>query len=154
MLGKYQHSRQDLLNDLRHRIHCYWVFWFTCSATRTYCCSCYIGVLRPFDTFHVISGAISYPIHTVPGQASYAVYPYLVHTLSPVTDNCSSWISAKERMAVDFFHGQSPRNNVAGREDRTRDRSHTRWPRIRSSYRARQHWPYIIDHTLLNWSLL
>ena len=29
-----------------------------------------ISVLRPFNTF---SGAVSYPNHTVPGQASYAI---------------------------------------------------------------------------------
>ena len=29
-----------------------------------------ISVLRPFNTFLVISGAVSYPNHTVPGQAS------------------------------------------------------------------------------------
>ena len=29
-----------------------------------------ISVLRPFDIFKVISGAVSYPNHTVPGQAS------------------------------------------------------------------------------------
>ena len=50
-----------------------------------------ISVLWPFNTFYVISGAVSYPNHTVPGQASYAIYQYLVHILSPVTDNCSSW---------------------------------------------------------------
>ena len=31
---------------------------------------CLIFVLQPFDTFEVISGAVSYPNHTVPGQAS------------------------------------------------------------------------------------
>ena len=35
---------------------------------------------------------------------------------------------------------KSPRNDVAGREDRTRDRPHTRQTRIRSSYRARPSW--------------
>ena len=29
-----------------------------------------ISVLRPFNTFEVISGAVSYPNHIVPGQAS------------------------------------------------------------------------------------
>ena len=29
-----------------------------------------ISVLRPFNTFYVISGAVSYSNHTVPGQAS------------------------------------------------------------------------------------
>ena len=33
-----------------------------------------ISVLRPFNTFEVISGAVSQPSHIVPGQASYAVY--------------------------------------------------------------------------------
>ena len=33
-------------------------------------CCCRVDVLRSFDTFQVISGTISYPIHTVPGQAS------------------------------------------------------------------------------------
>ena len=32
-----------------------------------------------------------------------AVYQYLVHILSPVTDNCSSWISGRGRMAVEMF---------------------------------------------------
>ena len=49
-----------------------------------------ISVLRPFDTFYVFSGMVSSPSHTVPGQASLAVYQYLVHILSPVNDNCSS----------------------------------------------------------------
>ena len=49
-----------------------------------------ISVLRPFNTFWVILGAVSYPNHTVPGQVSQAVYQYLVHILWPVTDNCSS----------------------------------------------------------------
>ena len=30
-------------------------------------------------------------------------YQYLVHILSPVTDNCSSWISGRGRMAVEIF---------------------------------------------------
>ena len=49
-----------------------------------------ISVLRPVNTFYVISGVVSYPNHTVPGQAFYAVYQYLVHILPPVTDKCSS----------------------------------------------------------------
>ena len=49
-----------------------------------------ISVLRPFNTFKAISSAVSYPNHTVSGQASKAVYQLLVHILLPVTDNCSS----------------------------------------------------------------
>ena len=59
--------------------------------------------------------------------------------LSPVTDNCPSWISGSERMAVEFFHDQiSTKECFAGHEDRTRDRPHTRRTRIWSSYRARK----------------
>ena len=46
---------------------------------------------------------VSYPNHTIPGQASQTVNQYLVHILSPVTDNCSSWISGRGRMAVEMF---------------------------------------------------
>ena len=44
----------------------------------------------------------------VPGQASKAVYQYLVHILSPVTDNCPSWISGRERMAVEIISRPIP----------------------------------------------
>ena len=50
--------------------------------------------------FKVISSAVSYPIHTAPGQASSGSLPVLS---SPVTDNCPSQISGKERMTVEFF---------------------------------------------------
>ena len=50
---------------------------------------------------HFERGQLLY--HSVPGQASYAVYQCLVHILSPVTDNCSSWISGRGRMAVEMF---------------------------------------------------
>ena len=47
--------------------------------------------------------------HTVLGQASQTVYQYLVHVLSPVTDNCSSWISGRVR---NVFTTKSPWKNV------------------------------------------
>ena len=56
----------------------------------TVSCCCCVGVLRPFDTFQVISCAVSKPIYTVPWQDSYVVNQYLVHILLPVTDNCPS----------------------------------------------------------------
>ena len=40
-------------------------------------------------------------------------------------------------MAVELIHEQTPRKNVAGGEDRTRDRPHTSRTRIRLIYRAR-----------------
>ena len=65
--------------------------------------------------------------------------PVLMHILSPVTDNSPSWISGRKRMAVETISWpvQSPQKNVAGHENRTRDRPHTRRTRIRPSYRAR-----------------
>ena len=52
----------------------------------------------PSTRFKVISSWVSLLIHIVPEQASYAVYQYLVHILSPLTDNCPSRISGKEKM--------------------------------------------------------
>ena len=51
-------------------------------------------------------GCNQLPNHTVPGQASKAVYQYLVHILSPVTGNCSFWISGRGRMAVTYHTGK------------------------------------------------
>ena len=76
----------------------YW-FWFD------FCFTALQHILGNFGRGH--------PNYTVPGQASQAVYQYLVHILSPVTDNYSSWISGRGRMAVDiFFMTKSPRKNV------------------------------------------
>ena len=55
--------------------------------------------------------------------------------LSPVTDNCPTWISIRERMVVEMI--SFPWKDVAGREDRTRDRLHIRQMRIRPSCHAR-----------------
>ena len=63
----------------------------------------WFGLISVLKALQHISGVVSYPNHTVPGQASYAVYQYLVHILSPVTDNCSSWISGRGRIAVEIF---------------------------------------------------
>ena len=40
---------------------------------------------------------------TVPGQASWAVYQYLVPSLLPVTDNCPSWISGRVENGCRIF---------------------------------------------------
>ena len=65
---------------------------------------CLISVLRPFNTFYVISGAVSYPDHTVPGSWASLLgsLPVLsgAHTFA---DKCSSWISGRGRMAVEIF---------------------------------------------------
>ena len=37
------------------------------------------------------------------GPADFTIHRYLVHILSPVSDNCSSWISGRGRMAVEIF---------------------------------------------------
>ena len=104
-----------------------------------------ISVLRPFNTFEVISRAVSYPYHTVPGQASSAVYQYLVHILSSVTDNCCSWISGRGRMATEIFSWPSLHEEFACRGVRTRGRLHAKRTCFWSSYRARQ------TNALLKW---
>ena len=63
---------------------------------------------------------------------------YLVHILSPVTDNCSSWIRGRGRMAVEMLSWPSLQKECAGRGDRTRGRLRAKRTCFRSSYRARQ----------------
>ena len=46
-------------------------------------------------------------------HCSWASLQYLVHILSPVTDNCSSWISGRGRTAAEiFFMTKSPWKDV------------------------------------------
>ena len=67
-------------------------------------CCCYVGVLRPFDTFQVISGAVSSVNYPHDSCASLlGSLPVLSAHLSPVTDNCPSWIGGRERMAIDII---------------------------------------------------
>ena len=74
------------------------------AATEVCCC---VGEFYgPSILFKVILSAVK-PSHTVPGQASWAVYQYLVHILSPVTNNSPSWINGSETMATEnLFHDQ------------------------------------------------
>ena len=73
---------------------------------------------------HFECGQLTYP------HCSWASFlgSLPVHVLSahsPVTDNCSSWISGRERMAVEVFSWQiSTKECFAGCEDRTHDRPH------------------------------
>ena len=60
-----------------------------------------------------------------------------MHILSPVTENCSSWISGRERMAVELFSWPSLHERITGRGDRTRGRLHAKRIRFWSSYRVR-----------------
>ena len=78
-----------------------------------------VSVLWPFNTSKVISGGVCYSNQTVPEQACLAVYQYLVHILSPITDICSSWISGRGRMDVEIFHDQVSMKDCAGCGDRT-----------------------------------
>ena len=49
-----------------------------------------------------MSSAVSLPNHTFTGQAwSSKRLTSIVHSLSPETDNCPSWISGRERMTVE-----------------------------------------------------
>ena len=63
------------LNALTHRVItsrlCEMIFRDFTANERICCC---VSVLRHFVTFHVISGALSSHIHTVPGQTPKAVY--------------------------------------------------------------------------------
>ena len=58
----------------------------------------FISVLRPSTNFRSFS-ARSITLTTL----FLGKYQYLVHILSPVTDNCSSWISGRGRMAIEIF---------------------------------------------------
>ena len=70
-----------------------------------------------------------------------------MHILSPVTDNCSSWISRRERMVVEFFSWPNLNERMFCRTwGSNGDRPHTKRMRIRSSYRALLGY---IDHRLL-----
>ena len=37
------------------------------------------------------------------GKPPWLVYQHFVHILSPVNDNCASWISGRRRMAIEMF---------------------------------------------------
>ena len=54
-----------------------------------------------YDLGHFGRGQLS--SQSFPGQASWAVYQYLVPSLSPVTDNCPSWISGRVENGCIFF---------------------------------------------------
>ena len=49
------------------------------------------------------------------GKPPRQFYQYLVHILSPVTDNCYSWISGRGRMAVEMFSWPVSTKECAGR---------------------------------------
>ena len=62
----------------------------------------------------------------------------LVHILSPVTDNCPTWISSKERMAVAMTSCPiSMKECIARPKDRIHDHLNIRQMRIWPSYWAR-----------------
>ena len=54
-----------------------------------------------FDTFQVISARWVNLSTVFLGKPPKAVYQHLVHILSPVTLDCPSWISGREKMAVE-----------------------------------------------------
>ena len=72
---------------------------FTISTFHYFVC---VEVLRPSQPNGVMSSAVSLPNHTFTGQAwSSKRLTSIVHSLSPETDNCPSWISRRERMTVE-----------------------------------------------------
>ena len=61
-----------------------------------------VEVLRISQPNGVMSSAVSLPNHMFTGQAySSKRLNSIVHILSPVTDNCPSWISRRERINVE-----------------------------------------------------
>ena len=60
------------------------------------------------------------------------------YILSPITDNCPTWISSKNKMAVDMISWPIyTKECFAGLEDQTCDRLNTRQTCVRPSYQAR-----------------
>ena len=88
------HNHQTKIND---------VFFFSQKirleiSFKLFCAE----VLRPSRPNGVMSSAVSLPNHTFTGQAlSSKRLTSIVHILSPETDNCTSWISGRERMTVE-----------------------------------------------------
>ena len=80
-------------------------------------CYCCIGVLLPFNTFEVISGAVNYYNHTVLGQSP---------RLSAYYDRRNRFMTNLRKRKKYMFHfdDQSPQKYVAECEDRIRDRPH------------------------------
>ena len=67
------------------------ICWFVC-----------VEVLRPSQPNRVMLTTVSLPNHMFTGQAlSSKRLTSIVHILSPETDNCLSWISGRERMAIE-----------------------------------------------------
>ena len=73
-----------------------------------------------------------------------------MHNLSPVTDNCPTWISSWERMAIEIISWPiSTKEYFAGQEDWALGHLNTRRTCIRPSYRA---WPAsLFKVTLREW---
>ena len=78
---------------------CMYYMLISWSLTCLFVC---VEVLRPSQPSGVMSSAVSLPNHTFTGQAQSSKWlTSIVHILSPETDNCPSWISGRERMAVE-----------------------------------------------------
>ena len=109
----------------------------------------FYGPSTLFRSFRVLSVNLSILfLGKPPRQLNYQ---YLVHILLPVTDNCPSWISGREKMALEIISWPISMKDVAGCEDQTRSHLHSRRMRIQSSYRA-QHlclwlWSKNYSHT-------
>ena len=65
--------------------------------------------------------------------------PRQMHILSPVIDNCPSWTSGRERMALEIISWPMSRKNVAEHEDRTHDGPHT-WRTRATTFGYQRHW--------------
>ena len=65
-----------------------------------------VEVLRPSQPNGIMSSAVTLPNYTLLGRlSSLSGKPCsIVHIPSPETDNCPSWISGRERMAVENIY--------------------------------------------------
>ena len=69
------------------------------AQTHIVCLFACVEILRPIQPNGVMSSAVSLLSHTFTGQVkSSERLTSIVHTLSPETDKCPSWISGRERM--------------------------------------------------------
>ena len=76
------------------------------------------------------------PVHTPASSPHspppfWAVYQYLVHILPAITDNCSSWISGRGRMAVEMFSWPSLHERMCLPSGHT-----SNWAAVPGQYRA------------------
>ena len=82
---------------------CFWLLIFVvCFLSFLVILFVCVDVLRPSQPNGVMLSMVSLPSHTFTGQAySSKRLTSIVHILLPESNNCPSWISGRERMAIE-----------------------------------------------------